>query len=267
MRPTRSSLLDLAAKSCGGAGVLPRRQKARFLPASLVDLAAKSCGGAGVLPRRQKAWFLPASLPVVFLVLGTTLVAGCDKISDELGMGQKGPVDDGAPDDRQLQKIAYMSSENSGVKGRKLYIHLAEAKTCGDLELAMRWNRPPNVEGGPFHKKMTYLTEGFPAGLEKQTEVFIAARIERGETLAGGGAAWLLKTKDGNRAQAVEGANFWEKQEQDSQTGQQVAIVKPTKPGRAFCGQGVYQGATAKDPEQGSNMPLVSMLFSMDRDK
>jgi hypothetical protein len=202
----------------------------------------------------------------VFLVLGASLLAGCDKIEDKLGMGKQGPVDDGAPDEQQLQKIAYMSSDNSGVKGRKLYNHLEEAKTCGDLELALRWNRPPNVEGGPFHKKMTYIAEGIPADLPKETELFIVSKIDRGAALEGGGMAWMLKTKDGKRVQALEGANFWEKQEQDSQTGKQVAIVKPTKSGRSFCGQGVYQGESAKDPDQGSNIPLISMLFSMDRD-
>jgi hypothetical protein len=244
-----------AAKSCGGDRILFRRQKAAVVNAPLAVFTT----GMPFVVRSL------AVLPAALVVLGACLVAGCDKIGEQLGMGQQGPVDTGAPDEQQLQKIAYMSADNSGVKGRKLYNHLEEAKTCADLELAMRWNRPPNVAGGPFHKKMAYLTEGFPADLAKETEVFISGKIERGETLTGGGAAWLLKMRDGNRAQAVEGANFWEKQEQDSQTGKHVALVKPTKPGRSFCGQGVYQGAVVKDPDQGSNIPLVSMLYSVDR--
>jgi hypothetical protein len=198
---------------------------------------------------------------VVLLLAGVTV--GCDK----LGMGEPPPADDGAPDEAQLHKIRYMSSDNTGPKGRKLYTHLDEAKTCKDLELAMRWNRPPNLEGGPFHKKLTYLTEEFPADLPKNTEVFVMARIDRGQMLAAGGAGWLLHMKNGSVIQAVESTTFWEKQEQDAQQSKVAAIIKPTNPGRAFCGHGVYQGPIAKDSEGNQNIPLISMLYSMDRDK
>jgi hypothetical protein len=76
-----------------------------------------------------------------------------------------------------------------------------------------------------------------------------------------------LRMKDGSVVQAAESADFWEKQELDSQQGKVVALDRPTKPGRAFCGQGVYQGLVGKDPKQNTNTPLVSMLFSMDREK
>jgi hypothetical protein len=206
---------------------------------------------------------LSNSSRVGLVVLMTNLVVGCDK----LGMGPEAPIADGAPAEQQLQTISYMSASNSGVKGRKVYDHLEEARTCADFELALRWNRPPNVEGGAFHKKLVYLTAQFPQDLPKQTEVFITARIERGEALSMGGAGWLLRMQDGTRVQAVESADFWEKQEQDAQQGKVVALDKPTKPGRAFCGQGVYQGLAGKSPKQDANTPLIAMLFSMDRDK
>jgi hypothetical protein len=190
-------------------------------------------------------------------------MAGCD----QLGLGTQAPVDDGAPSEQELGKISYMSTADSGAKGRKVYNHLEEAKTCHDFELAMRWNRPPNVEGGPFHRKMMYLSTSIPPDLPKQSEVFITARIDRGAMQPSGSAAWLLRMRDGSLVQAVEAANFWEKQQQDSQQGKIVALVNPTKPGRAFCGQGVYQGLLGKDSGQNANIPLFAMIFIMDRAK
>jgi hypothetical protein len=206
---------------------------------------------------------LSSSSRVGLCFLMTNLMLGCGK----LGTGSEAAVADGAPAEEQLQKINYMSSSDSGLKGRKVYDHLQEARTCSDFELAMRWNRPPNVEGGPFHEKLVYLTTQFPKELPKDTEVFITAQIERGQALPSGGAGWLLRMKDGSTLQAVESPDFWEKQEQDSQQGKVVALDRPTKPGRAFCGHGVYQGPVGKNREQNGGTPLISMLFSMDRDK
>jgi hypothetical protein len=202
-------------------------------------------------------------------LVAASYLSGCDKLGlDKLGLGDSGAAagDDGAPAEEQLRKISYMSAEPAGPKGRKVYNHPEQAKTCEDLELAMRWNRPPNVAGGPFHKKMLYVGGQLPPELPKDTEVFITARIERGEVLPSGDAVWLLRMKEGPTIQAVESTNFWQKQEQDSQLGKTVAIVRPTKPGRAFCGHGVYQGPIAKQPGGDEHIPLVSMLYSMDRD-
>jgi hypothetical protein len=206
---------------------------------------------------------LADSWRVALVFLLANIAGGCDK----LGIGHQEPVASGEPTEQQLRKIGYMSSTDSGPKGRKLYSRLEEAKTCADLELAMRWNRPPNVEGGPFHRKLVYLTESIPPDLPKQTEVFIRARIDRGATLPSGSAGWLLRMRDGATVQAVESADFWEKQEQESQQGKVVALVRPNKPGRALCGHGVYQGLAARDPAADRNIPLVAMIFSMDRDK
>jgi hypothetical protein len=205
-----------------------------------------------------------ASLRVGAILLLASLAGGCDKI----GLGQKatGPAE--VPSDSDLQKIGYMTSANSGPQGRKVYNHLEEAKSCGHLETAMRWNRPPNVVGGPFSKQMVYLTSTIPADLPKDAEVFIVATIEKGDPLVAGGEVWLLKMKDGSLAQAAEMANFLEKQEQDTQGGKLLALDKPNKPGRAFCGQAVYQGLNGKDPMQDEKkIPLFSMLYAADRDK
>jgi hypothetical protein len=123
------------------------------------------------------------------------------------------------------------------------------------------------VEGGPFRKKMIYLTSSFPADLPKDSEVFIAATIEKGETLSSGSAGWYLKMPDGTRVQALEMANFWEKQEQDSQEGKTVALHEPNKPGRALCAQAVYEGLSGKDPSEDKKIPLISVLYAMDRRK
>jgi hypothetical protein len=204
------------------------------------------------------------ALRIGALILVASLTGGCDK----LGMGSTAPEPAETPTDTALKKISYMTSANTGPQGRKQYDHLEEAKSCGDLELAMRWNRPPNVAGGPFSKKMIYLTDSIPADLPKDSEVFIVASIEKGDPLMVGGEAWILKMKDGSLAQAAEMSNFIEKQEQDTQGGKLVTLDKPNKPGRAFCGRAAYQGLNGKDPVQdGKKIPLFSMLYAMDRDK
>jgi hypothetical protein len=204
------------------------------------------------------------ALRIGALLLLASLAGGCDK----LGVGNAPPEPAATPTDTALQKIGYMTSANTGPQGRKQYTHLEEAKSCGDLELAMRWNRPPNVAGGPFSKKLIYLTDTIPADLPKDSEVFIVASIEKGDPLVAGGEAWILKMKDGSLAQAAEMANFMEKQEQDIQGSKLVTLDKPNKPGRAFCGRAAYQGLNGKDPVQDEKkIPLFSMLYAMDRDK
>jgi hypothetical protein len=201
---------------------------------------------------------------IAAILLLAGLAGGCDKF----GMGHKVVEPAEVPSDSDLQKIGYMTSANTGPQGRKVYNRLEEAKSCGHLETAMRWNRPPNVAGGPFSKQMVYLTTTIPGDLPKDSEVFIVATIEKGDPLVAGGEAWLLKMKDGSLVQAAEMANFLEKQEQETQGGKLLALDKPNKPGRAFCGQAVYQGLNGKDPMQDEKkIPLFSMLYAMDRDK
>jgi hypothetical protein len=188
-------------------------------------------------------------------------VSGCEK----LGISKQTPLSDGAPPEQELLKIDYMSSADSGTPPRKLYTHVEEARTCGDFELAMRWNRPPNVEGGPFHRKLIYLSSGIPADLPERSEVFITATVEDGETLPSGSARWYLRMQDGTRVQAIETESFLQKQEQTAQDGKWVALVQPNKPQRILCAQGIYEGLIGKDPEQDKKIPLVSVLFAMDR--
>ena len=205
-------------------------------------------------------------LRVSAIILLAQAAAGCDKLGiDKLGItGQQAAPD--APAEEELRKISYMSATEAGGK-RKQYTRYEEARSCKDLEVAMRWNRPPNVEAGPFHQKMTYVTAGIPADFQKNTEVFIRASIEKGETLPSGSAGWYLRLRDGSRVQVVEMANFLEKEEQSSQPGKPGAFVQPNRPGRVLCGNGVYEGRTGKDPDQSEQIPLISMMFAMDRDK
>jgi hypothetical protein len=204
------------------------------------------------------------SLKLAAVVLLAGMACGCD----QFGMGNKAPEPDGAPAPQELQKIGYMSSSDSQPNGRKLYSHYEEAKTCGDFELALRWNRPPNVPGGVFHRKIVYLTSTVPADLPKDTEVFITARIERGDNLSSGALGWHLRMQDGTAVQAIEMQSFLEKQEQVAQDRKFIALQKPNKAGRTFCAQGVYQGAVGKDSDApGKEIPLVSILFAMDREK
>jgi hypothetical protein len=224
------------------------------------------------------------------LAVLSAVVGGCDK----LGIGHSSSVQDEAPTPQQLQKIGYMSSADSGPEGRKLYTRPEEAKTCGDFELAMRWNRPPGVEGGPFHQKMVYLDGTLPADLPRNSEVILSATIQEGQTLTSGSQRWYLRMKDGTLVEAIEDSGFMEKQERAAQEqgaqggaqgaqggaqgaqrakqtakppARQTALVEPNKPRRAFCGHGVYQGVAGKDPAKDEKIPLFSVLFAMDRKK
>jgi hypothetical protein len=196
------------------------------------------------------------------LLVTVTALSGCDK----LGLSSKPHVSTQRPSAAELERIQYMSQVDTP-DGQKVFDRLERAKSCRDLELAMRWNRPPDVEGGPFTKKLIYLSERIPTDLPKQAEVFISGTIERGESLPSGAWGWTLEMKDGSEVQAIETAEYWEKQQQAQQDGSAVAIVKPSAPGRKLCIHGVYQGLIGKSPKQIGNIPLVSVLFALDRGK
>ncbi len=191
-----------------------------------------------------------------------TLLGGCDK----LGLGTGAPASTQRPSPQELKRIQYMS-QAVGPDGRKVFDHLEQAKSCRDLELAMRWNRPPDVESGPFNQKLIYLSAQIPADLPRQSEVFISGRIERGGALPSGAWGWSLEMTDGSEVQAIEPAEYWQKQEQAKQDGAAAAFVKPSVPRRQLCARGIYQGPIGKSPKQDGNVPLVSVLFALDRRK
>jgi len=195
------------------------------------------------------------------LLLASIALAGCEKLG--LG-GNAPPVSTQRPSTDELQRIRYMS-QTAGPDGRKFFDHLEQARSCRDLELAMRSNRPPDVQGGPFNKKMVYLAAQFPADLPKQSEVFLEGRIERGQSLPSGAWGWTIEMSDGSEVQAIEPAEYWEKQEQEQQNGGPPAIVKPNAPRRKLCGYGIYQGPIGKSLKGDRNVPLVSVLFAIDR--
>ena len=192
------------------------------------------------------------------LLLATSL-AGCSK----LGLGGKPPAPE-LPTPHQLQYVRYMS-QAPGPDGRKLFNHLSQARTCYDLEVAMRWDRPPNVSGGPFDDKMVYVSSGMPADLPKNSEVFLSGIIEQGQTLPSGGSVWAVKLKSGGEVQAVETSPYTTKQDEAQQSGGHPTMVHPYTPGRMFCGYGVYQGNNGMALNGHGHVPLVSILFAMDR--
>ncbi|MGH8327227.1 MAG: hypothetical protein ACRET2_10735, partial [Steroidobacteraceae bacterium] len=165
------------------------------------------------------------------------LLSGCSK----LGLGGKPPQSKQLPSARELKDIRYMS-QAKGPDGRAYYDHLDQAKSCHDLEIAMRWNRPPDIESGPFNQKMVYVASGLPAGLAKNAEVFITGVIKAGRSLSAGGSVWSLKLKDGSEVQAVETAQYAEKQDEAQQAGGHATMLHPYTPGRLLCAYGVYQG-------------------------
>lgn len=189
-----------------------------------------------------------------------TLLCGCSK----LGLGGDSQHSSELPSPKQLKRIAYMS-QVPGPDARRVFDHLEQAKSCRDLETAMRWNRPPDVKGGPFDQKMVYLDTGVPAGLPKNSEVFVAGDIKAGRALSGGGSVWSLRLKDGTEIQAVETAGYAAKQEESQQAGGHATMIHPYTPGRTLCAYGVYQGNTGMALSQHGHVPLVSVLFAMDR--
>jgi hypothetical protein len=193
-------------------------------------------------------------------LLPVALLAGCDK----LGMGSHPAQSKELPTPKQLKAIAYMS-QATGPDGRKFYDHLEQAKSCHDLDIAMRWNRPPDVKAGPFDQKMTYLSAGVPASLSKNSEVFVTGMIEAGRSLPSGGSIWSLKLKDGTEIQAMESAEYAEKQEEAQQSGGHATMLHPYTPKRLLCAYGVYQGNIGLALDQHGHVPLISVLFAMDR--
>jgi hypothetical protein len=196
----------------------------------------------------------------------TVLLAGCDKLGlDKLGLGGEPTQSKQLPTARQLQAIAYMSQAKDAPNGRLVYDHLEQAKSCHDLEIAMRWNRPPDVKAGPFSQKMTYVAAGMPADLSKTSEVFLTGVIKAGQTMPSGGAVWSLKLQDGSEVQAIETPEYTEKEEEAQQSGGHATMVHPYTPGRLLCVYGVYQGDIGMALNQPRHVPLVSVLFAMDR--
>jgi hypothetical protein len=203
--------------------------------------------------------YFVAGVGAVFLFAG--LSAGCD----QFGRGNSTPQEPEVPSLQELRRIGYLPTETDP-SGRKVYNQFAKAKSCGDFELAMRWNRPPNIAGGPLGKKMAYLGTASPANLPKDSEVVLTGTIVRGASLVGGDQAWYLRMKDGTVVQVVEAAEYLQKQEQDTQGDRLGALSQPDKPGRVLCGRGFYKGVLGRDPENGDQkVPLYSMLFTLDR--
>jgi hypothetical protein len=193
-------------------------------------------------------------------LLLAALLTGCGK----LGLGRQPQQSKQLPSPRELKQIRYMS-QTAGQDGRRVYDSLEQAKSCHDLEIAMRWNRPPDVKSGPFDERMVYVSQGIPAGLSKNAEVFFTGVIKAGRSLSSGGSVWSLKLKDGSEIQAVETAEYSQKQEEAQQAGGHATMLHPYTPGRLLCAYGIYQGTTGMALDQKGHVPLVSVLFAMDR--
>jgi hypothetical protein len=195
------------------------------------------------------------------------LPAGCDKLGlDKLGLGGQPAQSKELPTPRQLKTIAYMSQAKGGPDGRLIYDHLEQAKSCHDLEIAMRWNRPPDIKAGPFDEKMTYISSGVPADQSKTSEVFLTGKIRAGQSMPSGGSVWSLTLPDGSELQAIESPEYSEKQEEaQQQAGAPQTMSHPYTPGRLLCVYGVYQGDIGMALGKPQHVPLVSVLFAMDR--
>ncbi len=191
------------------------------------------------------------------------LLAVAPSACGKLGLGSHSTSKE-LPSQRELKSIRYMS-QAPGPDGRKVFNHLEQAKSCRDLAVAMRWDRPPDVRAGPFDQKMVYISSQTPTSLPKDSEVFVTGVIRRGQPLAAGGSVWSLRLKDGSELQAVESAQYTEKQEEAQQGGGKATMIHPFTPGRMLCAYGVYQGDIGLALSGHGHVPLVSVLFAMDR--
>jgi hypothetical protein len=200
---------------------------------------------------------LRCGVSTLLLTLG---LVGCSK----LGLGSQSTQSHELPSPQQLKAIRYMS-QSPGPDGRKVFNHLEQAQSCRDLEVAMRWDRPPDVRGGPFNDKMVYVSAGVPANLPKDSEVFVSGVIQAGQPLPSGGSVWALKLKNGSALQAVETAQYTDKQEEAQQAGGKATMLHPYTRGRMLCGYGVYQGDIGLALGGHGHVPLLSLLFAMDR--
>src|SRR6185312_4962539 len=111
----------------------------------------------------------------LIVLLAAVLLTGCSKVGvwlDKLGLSNQPQHSAELPSSRELKRIGYMSRAK-GPDGRPVFDHLEQAKSCHDLEIAMRWNRPADVKSGPFNDKMVYLSGRTLANLPKNSEVFL----------------------------------------------------------------------------------------------
>jgi hypothetical protein len=193
-------------------------------------------------------------------LLLAAVLAGCGKLQ----FGGETQHSTQLPTPKQLKAIRYMSRAQ-GPGGRRVFDHLEQAKSCHDLEIAMRWNRPPDIKAGPFNDKMVYVSAGVPAGLPKNSEVFVSGVVKAGRSLPSGGSIWSLKLQDGSELQAIETPEYYEKQAEAQQSGGRATMLHPYTPGRTLCAYGVYQGNIGLAMDNHGHVPLVSLFFAMDR--
>lgn len=195
-------------------------------------------------------------------LLLVAVLAGCGKLQ----LGGQPQHSTQLPTPKQLKAIRYMSqSQTPGPDGRRAFDQLDQAKSCHDLEIAMRWNRPPDIKSGPFNDKLVYVSSAVPADLAKNSEVFVSGKIEAGRSLASGGTIWSLKLQDGSELQAVETPEYYDKQAEAQQSGGHATMLHPFTPGRTLCAYGVYQGNMGLAMDNHGHVPLLSLFFAMDR--
>jgi hypothetical protein len=192
-------------------------------------------------------------------LLLAAVLAGCGK----LHLGGEPQHSNELPTAKQLEEIRYMSQAPG--PGRPVFDHLEQAKSCRDLAIAMRENRPPDIRSGPFNDKLVYASGGVPADLPKNSEVFVVGTIKAGRSLSSGGSIWSLKLRDGSELQAIETPEYYEKQAEAQQSGGHATMIHPYTPGRTLCAYGVYQGNIGLAMDGHGHVPLLSLFFAMDR--
>jgi hypothetical protein len=167
---------------------------------------------------------------------------------------------DGTPNQKGLERIAYMSRD-AGPPNQ--FSRLDDAKGCNDLELAMRWNRPPTAASG---QQLTYITSKVPKDLAKGANVFVSGRIiKSGSDPRSGVAVWVLRLRDGSSADIIMLPQFWRSLAQQSRDAGRKWFIAPETADRMFCGSGSFQGPGETISGSDTPVPVFGLVLAMDR--
>jgi hypothetical protein len=168
---------------------------------------------------------------------------------------------DGTPNQKGLERIAYMSRDTAPPNQ---FSRLDDAKGCNDLELAIRWNRPPTAAAG---QQLTYVTSKVPKNLAKGANVFVSGRIiKSGSDRQSGVALWALRLRDGSSAEVIMLPQFWKSLAQESHDAGRKWFIAPETANRMFCGAGSFQGPGETIPGSDTPVPVFGLLVAMDRE-
>lgn len=186
-------------------------------------------------------------------VIAATL-AGCSQSA--------APVDlNSAPSENDLSPISYMHRDRSNQFDR-----LNEAKSCNDMQLAVRWNhlahRDPNENRPQWHQSIAKFGSGddLVAVSANQTVFFSGTITQFAENKEVGGI-WDFETADGNVLRGVMLKDFVnDVLTEDQRNPKHPYFIKPIMKGRALCGIATRMSDSVGGPH------MFGINIAIDRD-